>query len=199
VSVRLPPEHEAAPAARGLTYDDLAAMPEPSVDGLRKELIDGELYVSPSPTVRHQLVSAALVLALGVYAREHGGRVLHAPMDVLFTHDTVIEPDVLFFTAERWAQRVDERFFDVVPDLLVEVSSPSTRWLDLVKKRNLYEREGVPEFWFVDLEADTIDVYRLDASGRYGEPTSLGAGDTLTCVAAPGFEARVDEIFTTTD
>ena len=179
------------PVATGLSYDDLASLPQD--DGLRHELIDGELYVSPSPVLRHQRAVVAIVAALHAYAREQGGWAVPAPMDVVFAADTVVQPDVLYLSAERVAELTEERVIGVVPDLLVEVSSPATRRLDLVKKRNLYEREGVGEYWFVDLEADQIDVHRLDGSGRYGQPQSLGEGDTLTCLAAPGFELPVAE------
>ena len=179
------------PTATGLTYDDLADLPQD--DHLRRELIDGELYVSPSPMLRHQDVVVALVSALHRYATDHGGRVLPAPTDVVFTSDSVVQPDVVYLSAEPAEELATDRIIGVVPDLLVEVSSPATRRLDLIKKRNLYEREGVPEYWFVDLEADQVDVHRLDGAGQYGQPRSLGEGDTLTCLAAPRFELSVAE------
>jgi Uma2 family endonuclease len=179
------------PVATGLTYQDLASFPQD--DGLRRELIDGELFVSPSPIVRHQQAVLAIAAALHAYARVRGGLVLPAPMDVVFADDTAVQPDVVYLSADRVGELTAERIVGVVPDLLVEVSSPSTRRLDLIKKRNLYERERVPEYWFVDLEADQVDVHRLDPSGHYGQPRSLGEGDTLTCLAAPGFALSVDE------
>ena len=173
------------PTATGLTYDDLADLPQD--DHLRRELIDGERYESPAPIVRHQRVVARIAATLLAHADQHGGLVLPAPIDVVFAEDTAVQPDVVYLSADRAEASTADRVIDVVPDLLVEVSSPDTRRLDLIKKRNLYEREDVPEYWFVDLEADQIDVHRLDGSGWYGQPQSLGEGDTLTCVAAPGF------------
>jgi Uma2 family endonuclease len=105
-----------------------------------------------------------------------------------------VEPDVVFVAPDRVGQLTDERYVDIAPDLVVEVSSPSTRRLDLIKKRALYEREGVPEYWFVDLEAERVDVHRLDATGHYGAPSSAGAGETLTCLAAPGLAFPVTTI-----
>ncbi len=175
-----------APVMSGLTYDDLAGFPQD--DRLRRELIDGQLYVSPSPIVRHQRVVVRIAAALLAYVDQHGGLAVPAPMDVVFARATVVEPDVVFIGPDRVDGLSDERFVDIVPDLLVELSSPSTRRLDLVKKRSLYEREGVREYWFVDLEADQVDVYRLDGDGRYGMPVTLGDGQTLTCMDAPGFE-----------
>ena len=187
------PARPGIPVARGLTYDDLAAMPEPGVDGLRKELIDGELYVSPSPVVGHQRASGAIFVALHRYAQVHGGLALQAPMDVVFAPSTVVQPDVLYLAASSAAAVPDDDVVHVAPDLVVEVSSPSTRRLDLIKKRRLFERQGVPEYWFVDLEAEVVDVHRLDTTGHYGDVETVGGDDTLSCLAAPGFELSVTE------
>ena len=180
-----------APVMSGLTYDDLADLPQD--DHLRRELIDGELFVSPSPIVRHQQAVLTIAAELRAYTRREGGLVLPAPMDVVFSRVTVVEPDVVFIGPDRVDQFTEGRFVDIVPDLLVEVSSPSTRRLDMIKKRGLYEREGVAEYWFVDLDADVIDVHRLGEHGAYGLPTTLDEDATLTCLAAPGFELSVLE------
>lgn len=179
------------PVASGLTYDDLACFPQD--DRLRRELIDGDLYESPPPIIRHQRSVVAIMVALHRHAEVHGGLALPAPMDVVFSPDTVVVPDVVFLGPDTAARLDNPRFIDVVPDLLVEVSSPATHRLDLVKKRNLYERERVAEYWFVDLDADRVDVYRLDANGRYGLPATLGPGEDLTCLAAPGLALSVAE------
>jgi Uma2 family endonuclease len=181
-----------APVASGLTYDDLSSFPD---DHLRRELIDGELFVTPSPIARHQLAVIHLCHALAAHAKEHGGIVLPAPMDVVFSHSTVVQPDVVFLGPAQAARLDLDGPVDVLPDLVVEVSSPSTRRLDLIKKRGLYEREAVPEYWFVDLEAEQVDVHRLDATGRYGAPGSLGVGTTLDCLAARGFALPVGSLF----
>jgi Uma2 family endonuclease len=180
------------PVATGLTYDDLWELPQD--DGLRRELIDGELFVSPSPVRKHQRAVVRIAAALLAHVDEHGGEVQPAPADVYFSERTVVEPDVVYVGAARIDQLTDERFVDVAPDLLVEVSSPATRRLDLIKKWALYEREGVAEYWFVDLEEDVVDVYRLGADGHYGAPTTLQRGDVLTCLAAPRLELTVDEV-----
>ncbi len=180
-----------APVMSGLTYDDLADFPQD--DHLRRELIDGELFVSPSPIVRHQQAVLTVAAQLRAYARQQGGLVLPAPMDVVFSRVTVVEPNVVFIGPDRVDHFTEGRFVDIVPDLLVEVSSPSTRRLDLIKKRSLYEREGVPEYWFVDLDADVIDVYRLGDRGAYGMPLTLAEDAELTCLAAPQFVLPVGE------
>lgn len=173
---------------RGFTYSDLQAFPE---DNLRREIIDGELFVTASPRTRHQDVVATLTLLLGLYAREYGGKVLPAPMDVFFSDTSVVEPDVLFVRADH-LEKVEYGFVRSAPDLVVEVSSPSTRKLELARKRDLFERFGVPEYWYVDLEADLIQVYRLDEG--YGVARVFGRGDTIEAASVPGFLASVEEI-----
>src|SRR5919198_542289 len=133
----------------GLTYQDLQAFPE---DNLRREIIDGELIVTAAPATRHQRVVTKLVLRLGTCCEEHGGEVLPAPYDVYFSEANVVEPDVVYVREENRV-RLEKKFLRAAPDLVVEVSSPTTRRLELVRKRELYERFGVPEYWFVDLDA----------------------------------------------
>jgi Uma2 family endonuclease len=180
----------AAPTRTRYTYADLRA--EFGEDKVRREIIDGELVVSPSPQLRHQEVADELVVLLRLYAREHGGRANSAPLDVVLAEDQVVQPDVLYFS-EQHLHRMGRRVVESAPDLVIEVSSPSTRHLDLVRKRDLYARHGVPEYWYVDLEVDRIEVYRL-AAAAYGTPELLTRSDQLTSPLLPGFGASVDVV-----
>ncbi len=173
---------------RLFTYADLQTFPD---DNLRREIIDGELFVTAAPRIRHQRAVASLTMLLGLYAREHGGEVFPAPTDVFFSDTSVVEPDVLFVRADNLS-KLEERFVRSAPDLVIEISSPSTRKLELVRKRELYERFEVPEYWYVDLEADLIQVYRL--SEGYSVARVTGRGDKIEAVSVPGFSAAVDEI-----
>lgn len=171
------------------TYDDLASFPD---DGLRRELIDGELIVTPAPRPRHQDVGASLTARLWLHTQEHGGKVYPAPLDVFFSDEDVVQPDVLFIRPEHQG-RIEEKFVRSAPDIVVEVSSPSTRRLELVRKRDLYERYGVPEYWYVDVETDRVEIYRL-AEDQYSHPQILGRGDKLTSPLLPGFAVVVDDL-----
>src|SRR2546428_4284403 len=176
------------PKAR-YTYEDRQAFPE---DSLRREIIDGELIVTAAPATRHQRVVAALVIELGLYARTHGGLVLPAPTDVFFSDVNVVEPDVVFVRAAHVA-RVEKKFIRSAPDLVVEVSSPTTRRLELVRKRELYERFGVPEYWFIDLDVDRVEIYRR-SDDRFDPPILLRRGDTLESPILPGFSFPIDDL-----
>jgi Uma2 family endonuclease len=177
------------PKTTGLTYEDLRNFPD---DNLRREIIDGELFVTASPIRRHQRVVVELATALVLYGREHGGDVYPAPMDVFFSDRNVVEPDVLYLRPDRLPGTDPDKVVEV-PDLVVEVSSPSTRRTDLTRKRDLYERFGVAEYWFIDIEAERVEAYRLH-EGRYGRPEILDAGDVLTSPVLPDFALDLSTI-----
>lgn len=174
--------------ARSYTYEDLAHFPD---DHLRREIIDGELIVSPSPIVGHQQAVGNILFRMENYRRSTGGRAYTAPLDVFFADNNVVEPDVLFIRADH-LERVEIKFIRNAPDVVVEVSSPSTRRLELVRKLELYQRFGVPEYWCIDLEAERVEVYVL-ADGLYGVPQLLFPGDELHSTQLAGFTMPVAE------
>lgn len=171
------------------THEDLWVLPD---DGNRYELVAGELHVTPATRVRHQAAVGTVFAAVARWADEHGGRAYPAPIDLRFADDTVLQPDVLALTADH-AGQVWERWVDGPADLVVEVSSPSTASHDLIRKRQVYERGGVVEFWYVDLDAEVIFVHRLE-SGRYGDPAAFVAGATADSGVLPGFTIDVDVV-----
>lgn len=170
------------------TYADLAAFPE---DGLRREIIDGELLVSPSPFLRHQQVLGELYLVFRLHLSEHGGgRVFFAPADVVFSDTNVVEPDLLF-VADEQQDILTEKNIQGAPALVVEVVSDTRR--DRVRKRDLYARFAVPEYWIVDPDADRVEVYRLKGA-TYAKPEILEPGDTLTYQRLPGLVIDLAQI-----
>jgi Uma2 family endonuclease len=177
------------PQVTGLTYDDLAFFPD---DGLRRELIGGHLIVTPAPRTSHQAAVVMLTIRLGLYAEEHGGAVFCAPLDVYLAHDDVVEPDLIYIRPEH-LHRIEDLFIRGAPDIVVEISSPSTRHTDLIHKHKLYEHYAVPEYWYIDLETDTVRIHQL-TGGAYGEPVILNRGDTLTSPLLPGFTLPIEEL-----
>jgi Uma2 family endonuclease len=173
-----------APAATKLTYDDLLLLPD---DGKRHELIDGEHFVRSAPGVPHQRVLARLAFQLYGFVDEHQlGEVFFAPLDVLFSRHDVVEPDLIFVSTARGAI-VETANLQGAPDLLVEVLSPGSHRHDEVRKRNLYERAGIDEYWIVDPEAETVKVFRRDGE-RFARPQLLSRadGDVLATPLLPG-------------
>jgi len=187
----------ALPNPRGvkLTYDDFVLFPD---DGLRHELIDGEHFVTPSPSLKHQRISLNLVLLIETWLRiRRVGEVYFAPVDVVLSRSDIVGPDLLYMSNERKAQVATDANVQGPPELVVEVGSPSTRKRDETIKRTLYERAGVSEYWVVDAELDVMRVYRRLHGERFARPEqlSLEAGDILTTTLLPGLELPLSEIF----
>jgi len=182
------------PAGVKLTYDDFLLFPD---DGMRHELIDGEHYVTPSPNTKHQTVSMTLAVLVGGWLEANPiGRVYHAPFDVVFTRFDVVEPDLLYVSNARLGDVLTPQHVRGAPDLVIEIGSPGTRVRDETKKRALYEREGVAEYWFVDPEIDVVRTYRR-AGDRFGRVMELSreANDVLTTPLLPGLELPLTRLF----
>jgi Uma2 family endonuclease len=164
---------------------------------MRHELIAGEHLVSPSPGRRHQAISMNLSRLLASFLHETRlGRVYAAPFDVVFTPHDVVEPDLLYVGAERHAV-VGEANVQAAPDLAIEILSPSSRKVDELRKRDLYERQGVREYWIVDPVAETLKVFRRGADEAYGRPQllTLHDQDVLATPLLPGLGLALAEIF----
>ncbi len=174
------------------TYDDYRQLPD---DGLRYEVLDGELVVSPSPSRRHQQLSKRLQYALykHVEVDHRRGEVYDAPFDVILADDTVLVPDLIFVTRER-QDLFSGRGLDGAPDLVVEIVSPSTRARDVGTKRELYARFGVRELWLVDPARDAIDVHEL-AGGELARVATCGPGDALTSRVLPDLRLDLAAVF----
>ena len=179
-----------------LTYDDFVQFPD---DGQRHELIDGEHYVTPSPNTKHQTISLNLTVLIGGWLERNPiGRLFHAPFDVVFSNFDVVEPDLLYLSNARAADALTPQHVRGVPELVIEIGSPSTRKRDETIKRRLYERAGVAEYWVVDPELDAIRVYRRDGDtfARVTE-ASADAGDSLMTPLLPGLAIQLSRVFQT--
>ena len=145
-------------AQERVSYADLERWPE---DGRRYELYDGEVFEIPSPLLIHQFVLGRLHLALSAYTKAHGGSVFVAPLDIVLTDFDVVQPDVLLFAPEREHPLQLRAVTRHAPDLAIEILSPGTSRNDRGRKRRLFERRRVREYWLVDPDGVTVEVYRL--------------------------------------
>jgi Uma2 family endonuclease len=173
------------------TYADYAAMPEGAP---YYQLVEGELIMSPAPDLQHQVVLANLFTALRVFvAQRKLGLVLCAPVDVILSNENVLQPDIVLVTNDSKALRVPEGLRGA-PDLCVEVLSKTSRALDLGKKRELYAKHGVIEYWVVDPAWNTVDVFRFKQN--LDEPVqTLDEKQKLTTDLLTGFSLDLSEVF----
>ncbi len=148
-------------ATARITWADAQLMPE---DGKRYEAIDGELYVSAAPSRRHQWISGNLQAALRALLQEPGiGWVYHAPIGVEFpATEEGVQPDIIFVARASAEKLVDEGIRGA-PDIVVEILSPSTAGRDRSIKLKLYKRQGVVQYWIVDPETDTVEVWDFES------------------------------------
>lgn len=141
------------------TAADLRAIPD---DRNRYEIIDGELFVTPSPLWSHQILAQEIFRLLDPYLRTHQiGQMIWAPADIELADDTVVEPDL--FVVPLVEGRQARSWEDVGRLLLVvEILSPSTARADRTVKRRRYQRERVPEYWIVDGNARVVERWCPD-------------------------------------
>lgn len=162
----------------GCTYADLLSWD----DDERFELYEGQPVALASPTNTHQEILTELILQLGGYLRRKRCKIYPAPFDVrLFEKSadhtrnvrTVVQPDLSIVCDPS---KVDRRGIHGVPDMVVEILSDSTKQNDRLLKFHLYQKAGVPEYWIVDPDAQTVAVHLFDPGlGIYGSPETYPA------------------------
>ena len=174
-----------------LTVDEFFALPG---EQRHTQLIDGEIVVN-TPSRRHQDLILWLAYELEAFSRAH--RDLGRPgleQDLPVGEHNVYLPDLWWATPER---RPGPLRFEGLPDLAIEVRSPSTWRFDVGTKKDGYEAAGLPEFWLADTEVDRVIVHRRSSpeSRRFDLTFAVGAGDQLTTPLIPGLALDVAEMF----
>ncbi len=143
------------------TAEEVIAFP---YDGRRYEVVHGELLVTPSPRVRHELIVARLIQALANYLdREPVGTVLGSRGDIVFGTHTKVEPDVFVVPPAEMATLDWKQIRHLL--LVAEVLSPSSRRFDRFTKRVEFQRQGIPLYWVVDTDAAQVEEWTPAAEG----------------------------------
>ena len=159
----------------------------------RCELLDGVVIVAPFPIPDHQILTAALVAFLWNQIAEPGLGVVMPEAGLALWVDSALGPDIAVIRAERVAI-IGATTVNGAPDIVVEVLS-SNRNSDLVRKRQLYEAAGIPEYWILDGSADALTQLELGDDGVYRERAVLTSGDTLTTPLFPEFSLPLARLF----
>lgn len=165
------------------------------------ELIKGKLFkMSPAPSSYHQELSSNLMISLGQQLHKRKCKLYHAPFDVRLpsqrdgeTIYTVVQPDICIICD---VSKIDKKGCFGAPDLVVEILSPSTAKKDVKDKLEVYEESGVPEYWIIHPEEQTLLIHTLDATGRYQPSRLLTKGDVVEVNAVKGLTIDLDEVFT---
>ena len=171
------------------TYEHYCLLPE----GDRRELIEGELLVTPAPNEKHQRYSGNIEFELRKYLEESPAGVLYdAPFDVILDNHNVVQPDIVLVLQEHRSRIVTEGLRGA-PDLVVEILSPSTSSRDLVYKRHIYHRFRVPEYWIVDPEKETLTILKWAEKGY--EDASCGSTEVIETTLLPGLKLDLSRVF----
>lgn len=182
-----------------LTYEEYLSTPEMKQ---RYEIIDGELIMAPSPIPEHQWVAANLFRTLDPFVRERRiGILLFAPLDIVIRRAPLRtrQPDLLFLNAARsgitqGAQLRGLQLLQQVPDLVIEILSPSNYRQGITDKLEDYRAIGVRECWIVSPEAQTVEVMRLSPE-RIEVLDIFGTGMPIRSEVLEGLTLSVDEVF----
>jgi len=172
------------------TYEDYLTWDE----SIRWELIDGVPYVMAGPNVAHQTINGNLFLLLANFLKGKHCKVFLAGLDVRLNADTLdnsaVQPDLLIVCDHSI---IDKGSIKGVPDMLVEILSPSTAKYDKTIKFEAYQKAGVREFWIIDPEAKTVTVNILKEGKYITHP--YGENDTVAVHILDGFSVNLSEVF----
>ena len=177
------------------TTKDLEAMPD--IEGVRYEIIDGELYVATAPHWDHQDAADELASALRAWNKvTRAGATVTTP-GLIFAEDQNVIPDIVWISRERRARGLDSAgHLTIAPELVVEVLSPGPQneFRDHDIKLRLYSRQGVDEYWIVDWRARLVEGYRR-IEGELRRVATLVGDDALTSPLLPGFSCPISSLW----
>lgn len=181
---------EIASSEKRYTYEDYQKLPE----GAPYQLIGGELVLTPAPSTYHQIIAMKLAFQMiALVTQKELGIVLFAPVDVYLGETETYQPDIIFIARER-LKIIERERINGAPDLVVEILSPATAYYDLRKKFKVYERCGVKEYWIVDPEEKSVEIYLLQDGKFRLDQQAAGEGSVASRVLE-GFTVTLASIF----
>ena len=160
----------------------------------RCELLDGVVYTAAFPIPDHQFLATLLSTHLVLQIMETGLGIVYQVAGVVVADNSALGPDIVIVRAEHVGIIGPTVIDGGPPDVVVEVLS-SNRHIDLVSKRDLYAAAGIPEYWILDGDADTLTQLALDDDGVYQEWAVLTAADTLTTPLFPTLSLPLEQLF----
>lgn len=185
------PERWYPPPQGEWTYEDYLHLPD---DGMRYEVVKGDLYMSPAPSPKHQIVLGNLFTKFNTHVSAQDlGLVVFAPIDVVLREVRAsVQPDLIYIAKENLSI-VTETKIEGIPNIVVEVLSPGSLVNDRKTKFNAYAAAGIPEYWLVDVVSCKIEVNVL--RGRAYAPLGHFSGDEeAVSEVLQGLKIKVSDI-----
>ena len=176
-----------------MTVTDLDIMPD---DGNRYEIIEGEVFASRAPNLRHQGISGNLLVSIKNYLTQNPIGEIWATPGVIFSEISAVIPDLVYISNERMSAIASGERVTGAPDLAIEILSwgSENERRDRIFKSQLYAKYGVSEYWIVDPEKLAIEIYTLDKK-NFKLLAAYGEGDEIMSNLLPGFRCKVRSIF----
>jgi Uma2 family endonuclease len=181
--------------AKAITYTEFRQMEFDDNDPYIYELINGELMKKSAPKPNHQAISRRLLYGIETFIRQNSlGEIFYAPIDVFLTEYTVPQPDLVYVSKEN-ADIIDlEEGILGIPDLIIEIISPSSVRLDRITKKELYESFGIKEYWIIDPNNTSIEIYTL-VEKTYKLHLLEAVEGKINSLVIAGFEMDLKDIF----
>ena len=173
-----------------MTSEEFRGLPDA---GPRCELLQGVLYVMPEPALDHQFLVQMLWKFLFDQLTVAGLAHTYIPVNLVLSGENYLSPDIIVIRTNR-TEMLGEVWVNGAPDIVVEVLS-TDRDRDLIEKRALYQEAGVPEYWILDGDTDTLTALELADDGTYRERAVLTAADVLTTPLFPEFSLPLAQLF----
>jgi len=171
------------------SIQDYKLLPE----GAPYQLIEGELVMTPAPNPRHQIISGNIFEKIRQFARGLG-ITLYSPIDVYLGEENAYQPDIVFITKQRQEIIKDDGIYGP-PDLIIEILSPSTAYYDIRKKFRVYEKYGVNEYWIVDPEINSVEIY-LNEKGHFSLTGKAEGEGEIESSILKNLKLTIEDIFT---
>ncbi len=173
-----------------VSWDEFIALP----DDDRRELLDGVLLDMDMPTEIHEHIVVALAIHLGLWGREHGARVLASGYKVKIGPRRGFMPDLQLYRADNPHRRGRQGLAEGHPDLVVEIISPGSARYDRLVKLNGYARIGVPEYWLIDPDLQSIERFAL-RDGQYTVAQNASENEVFEPASFPGVSIPLAELW----
>jgi Uma2 family endonuclease len=174
---------------RKLTLEDYCALP----DDQDYEIVNGVLHVSPRPRPRHQQIAGELLFLLMLEQKRGAGTVVPDADLIVDERNTYVSPDLMFYAGDRYATVDPNEMLRLIPDLIVEVLSPSTSDYDRTTKRDVYAGIGVAHYWAVDGDRRAVTEHVLQADGTYHTRT-VRAPEVFRPALFPHLEINLTQV-----
>ena len=164
-------------------------------DNYYYEIIDGEMIRKSAPTPMHQRICRKIIVILDRYINERkSGEIFQSPVDVFLDEYNKPQPDLVYVSTEKKAIITNDGIMGI-PDLIIEIISPTSVIRDRIEKKNLYERMSVQEFWLVDPQYEEIEIYSLKNSHYELLSAATTLEGELTSALFKGLTINLADIF----